>query len=82
MSCPVANHGRQDRKSNGRIPINLGIVQAHPIPESRVRHWVYGIHLDGTYFFMPDDEMPGEIMAHLGIYNPLTDTLRLLEFQE
>ena len=36
--------------------------------------------MDGEYAFMPSSALPNILMAHLGIYKPDTDELRLLEF--
>lgn len=45
-----------------------------------LQEWVFCMLMDGTYAFMPSSQLPNIIMAHLGIYTPANDVLRLLEF--
>ncbi len=75
------------QKGNHPRPINRGICQRYNGELEDVRglkyaeqHWVFCMLMDGEYAFMPGNELPPILMAHLGIYDPVTDTLTLLEF--
>ena len=84
----TANQKGQDRSSNSRIQISYEVTQAHADSLAHEATWIYGVDLEGTYFFLPGSttdgtgEVPAEIDAHLGFYYPSEDRLDLLVFVE
>lgn len=77
-----ANCGGVERPQSTRIPINYGLTRQHPEPDRLDARWVYGIDLDGNYFFKHEDDVGSVIMAHLAFYYPAEDRLEILEFIE
>ncbi len=82
------------QKGNHPRPINLGAVQTYEgdlndadgNPYNQMQ-WVFCMLMDGEFAFVPVSALPsvtvkGALMAHLGVYNPVTDELRLWEFIE
>lgn len=45
----------------------------------RTEH-VLALLLDGSIVFLPSDQLPQVLLAHLGVYRPWLDELELLEF--
>ena len=77
-----SNCFHERREGHSLQLISLSRCQAHPDPKCRDSEWVYGIDMDGAYFFKPTWELPKKMMAHLGIYRPWLDEFELLEFVE
>tara|TARA_R110002051_G_scaffold318862_2_gene401965 strand:+ start:304 stop:642 length:339 start_codon:yes stop_codon:yes gene_type:complete len=71
-----------NRVSYKRINIGHALVNSHQDAATHSELWIYGLDMDGVYFFRPHSETPAEIIAHLGFYNPDLDELELLEFVE
>lgn len=82
ISCPVANHNLKFTPSSIRFPINFGVTRAHGDPLKRDCEWIYGVDLDGNFFFKSARDCPEVILAHLAGYLPLTDTLTINKFIE
>ena len=82
ISVSKGNSKGINRSDTTRINIGLALVNSHPDEATHSELWIYGLDLDGKYFFRPHSQTPAEISAHLGFYNPELDELELLEFVE
>ncbi len=77
------------QKGAHRCAINQGICQTYKGERTDIKgnlysemDWIFCMLMDGEFAFLPASALPNILMAHLGIYNPATDELRLLEFVE